>query len=293
MRKHAKQGTIDTLSRLVELKNEVHRWWDNLPADTFCKDPNPLSTVRRSDAHLKLEFCLVRMFTGRPFITPHPRPRANTSTPSSPNSPEPRTDYRSILIADCVDAALSIIDTCKLLRSTIGLARASYTEFSACRAALLVIVTQCLGERTERSREALREGVAMIKVMSAGGESARSEASLIEVFERAITRLDAAAATGEGNGGDGSGESEYARFKQWEMLWKQSISGSGGPVTPMPGIRGGPGLERTAGQAASPADWGLGSFPQALGEFSMFGPGFSPGPDGATGLGMDDLWMGL
>lgn len=142
-------------------------------------------------------------------------------------------------------------------------------------------------------REALREGVAMIKVMSAGGESARSEASLIEVFERAVARLDAAAAAGEGNGGDGSGESEYARFKQWEMLWKQSTPGIAGPVTPIPGTWGGPGLGRPAGQAASPTDWSLGSFPQALGEFSMFGPGFSPGPDGAAGSGLGDLWMGL
>lgn len=277
----------------MELKNEVHRWWDDLPTDTFCKDPTPHSTVRRSDAHLKLEFCLVRMFTGRPFITPHLRPRTSSSTPSSSSTPEPRTDSRSILIADCVDAALSIIDTCKLLRSTIGLARASYTEFSACRAALLVIVTQCLRERTERLREALREGVAMIKVMSAGGESARSEASLIEVFERAVARLDAAAAAdGEGRGEGGGRESEYARFKQWEMLWKQSTPSIGGPVTPMPGVWGGLALGRPAGHAASPTDWSLGSFPQALDEFSMFGPGFSPDPDGMVGSGLGNLWMG-
>lgn len=234
------------------------------------------------------------MFTGRPFITPQLRPRTNSSTPSSSNSPEPRTDSRSSLVSDCVEAALSIIDTCKLLRSTIGLARASYTEFSACRAALLVIVTQCLRERTERLREALREGVAMIKVMSAGGESARSEASLIEVFERAVARLDAAAAAdGEGGGADGgSGESEYARFKQWEILWKQSAPGLAGPVTPMPGTWGGPGLGRPVGQAASPTDWSLGSFPQALDEFLMFRPGFSPGPDGMADPGLGNLWMG-
>ncbi|KKF96351.1 putative transcriptional regulatory protein C3C7.04 [Ceratocystis platani] len=144
---------------------------------------------------------------------------------------------------DCIEAALGIIETCKALNKTIGLARASYTEFSACRAALLVIVTQCLQKRTDRLRDALREGMVMIKSMAAWGESARSEVSLLEVFECAVDKLDAAA-SGNGNGAASNGamtdeESGYERFKKWQMLWKQpssdaptttaSVMGGGGP----------------------------------------------------------------
>ncbi|SPN99868.1 related to C6 transcription factor (PrnA) [Cephalotrichum gorgonifer] len=225
LRTQTKQGAIDTLGRLVDLKNAVHGWWHSLPHDAFCKDPAPHSCVDRAGMHLKLEFCLVRMFTGRPFISPQAHPRNSSSSSSSSGSSsslaDRAADSRSILVSDCVAAALAVIDACKVLRGSVGLARASYTEFSACRAAVLVIVTQCLQERTEALRQSLRDGVAMIKIMSAGGESARSEASLIEVFERAILRLYAAAGVGS------SAESDYARFKQWEMLWK--ISGSPGP----------------------------------------------------------------
>ncbi|KAF2622010.1 hypothetical protein BU25DRAFT_463154 [Macroventuria anomochaeta] len=57
----------------------------------------------------------------------------------------------------------------------------------------------------------------MLKEMSAGCESARSEVSLIEAFERVIAKLDAAAA-------EGRADSEYSRFKKWEQLWKSDTS---------------------------------------------------------------------
>lgn len=159
--------------------------------------------------HLKLEYCLVRMLLGRPFLSLGRR-SSNSSTPS-------RT---SALVEDCVDAALTIIETCKAIRDSLKLARASYTEFSACRAALLVIITQCLqGTGKAELRQALTDGVSMIKMMSSGGESARSEASLIEFFERAVARLDAA----ELDVGLGSG---YAEFKSWEMMLQNEVGGS-------------------------------------------------------------------
>ncbi|VUC27960.1 unnamed protein product [Clonostachys rosea] len=314
-----KQGPGDTMNRLVELKNDLHKWWGGLPNEVFCKNPPPHAKPSRSDMHLKLEWCLVRMFTGRPFIFLRMPSRSSASSTSSPNdlphrssfsSSTRKLDSKSILVADCVEASLTVIDTCKLLRNTIGLARASYTEFSACRAALLVIITQCLQEKTERLRQCLRDGVSMIKLMSAGGESARSEASLIELFERAISRLDASF-----DNVASSSESDYARFKKWEMLWKNDSPGTtdtrGGPSmpeTPAPippplsNLFSGPGpFDRNTVPGMTPAtavDWNFASFPQTMDEFSsMFGhsgfgpsPGDMSNPNGLNGGG--HAWMG-
>lgn len=323
---HARHGAFDTLSRLVDLKNELHRWWNNLPDSVSPKGLSPPSSVNRPAIHLRLEHCLVRMFVGRPFIFLGVPSRSNASSSSSPaDAPQPsqsrvgssprKIDSRSILVADCVDAALTVIDTLKVLRNSMGLARGSYTEFSSCRAALLVIITQCLQGKTERLRQSLKDGVAMIKVMSSGGESAKSEASLIEVFERAIARLDASEDAPAGP------ESDYARFKKWEMLWKNdspsTSNNSGGqtalrsqPDTPGPmpppltnlagpwtdptGF-GGTGMTPTGVNTPSAAlgtmDWNFAAFPNTMDEFSsMFGQG--PDSMGGSGPGNTNMWMG-
>lgn len=133
---------------------------------------------------------------------------------------------RAALVTDCVEAALEIIDLCRLLRDEKGLARASFTEFSSCRAALLVILAQGLTKRTERLGAALEQGISLIKIMSMGVGSARSAVSVIEALERAIRRLELWSESHQSSLNGGSIESAYDRFKNWEMLWKT------GPVSP-------------------------------------------------------------
>lgn len=275
---------------------------------------------------------MVRVFAGRPFIFLRVANRGSSASASSSptdqppqqrthaNPPRSKTDARSVLVSDCVEAALAIIDTCKALQNGVGAARASYTEFSACRVALLVIITQCLQGKTERLRQSLKDGVGIIKALSAGGgESARSEASLIEVLERAIGRLDVQDDT----------SNPYARFKKWEMLWKSDASigsstqapgsstdgpangAQGSPVPgnvpfvpgtgPWTGARddpGGPAALAAASPswagpwtAASSMDWDFSSFPQTMDEFStMFSPDFGlPHPDN-PGSGGANMW---
>ncbi|KAL1887556.1 hypothetical protein Cpir12675_006504 [Ceratocystis pirilliformis] len=247
-----RQEAAEVFNRLIETKNDLHKWWDILPTNKFNKDFSGAISFTRSDAHLRLEYCLLRMYAGRPFVFPRGLGRYNNvaateaspstsgATPTSSASTS-KTHPRALLVTDCIEAALGIIETCKALDKTIGLARASYTEFSACRAALLVIVTQCLQKRTDRLRDALREGMVMIKSMAAWGESARSEVSLLEVFECAVDKLDTAA-SGNGNGAGSNGimtdeESGYERFKKWQMLWKQPSSGA--PTTTASAMGGG------------------------------------------------------
>jgi hypothetical protein len=220
LRRYSIQERSDKLSNLVDLHTALRKWWGALSNETIQREVSSHSSIFRSDMHLKLEYCLVRMFTGRPFIvSKQPSQNSQSASADLGNSPtrtstSATTNSRSILVADCVDAALSVIDTCQMLHNTIGLARGSYTEFSACRTALLVVITQCLVKKTESLNNALRHGMEMIKEMAASGESASSEVSLIEAFERAIARLAAA-----DDINDNARRSDYSTFKQWETLW--------------------------------------------------------------------------
>ncbi|KAH8169239.1 fungal specific transcription factor domain-containing protein [Sarocladium implicatum] len=358
LKSHTKHSALDPLNRLLDLRSELHRWRDALPDSIIQKSLTPSPTITRAGMHLRLEYSVVRMFAGRALIFLRLPTRSNPSASSSPadatqSSPTTRSskdnnssnnninpsgwtqasrnsESRNILVSDCVEAALDVINTCKTLRDTVGLARASYTEFSACRAAVLVITTQCLQERTARLRQALRDGVSMIKLMSTSGESARSEASLIEVFERAIARLDAAdGAASASASAMNNAETEYDRFKKWEMLWKNESSSPSGASTsrqernpnagsnPMPPqttgfwgldsapattastmpMQGGGSGNSAMNPAVAAMDWGFGSLPGMVDEFSaMLGYGFGPSPNSVGSQGpapaQHNTWMG-
>lgn len=221
LRNCPKHDVLEGLGRLHSLQSELLTWWACLPEDVVGSRLPSNSTVCRARVHLILEFYAVRMFIGRSFIRP-PLSDAHVESHPSPNSQESsqrtgsrRAKLRQDLVGDCVEAAMACIDTCRTIRATITLARASYTEFSALRAALLVVTAQCLWERTDRFRLALKDGISMLKEMSTSGRSAQSEYSLLEAFERVVSRIYAAS-----NGaGRAAGESDYGRFKQWEQLW--------------------------------------------------------------------------
>ncbi|KAL5342781.1 fungal-specific transcription factor domain-containing protein [Aspergillus crustosus] len=227
LRKSRKNQQQDCLERLLNLRKHLVDWWNTLPEVTDCRDLNPTGPLFRSNVHLKLDYCLTRIFLGRPFLFSSMKGFFSSTTfQISPiKTPSGVSKNRSTLVTDCVEAALEIIDLCRLLRDETGLARASFTEFSSCRAALLVILAQSLTKRTERLREALQKGMALIKIMSMGVGSARSAVSVIEALERAISRLEEYSAS-QGGSHSGSLESAYDRFKNWEMLWKT------GPISP-------------------------------------------------------------
>ncbi|PCG96189.1 Transcription factor [Penicillium occitanis (nom. inval.)] len=215
------------LENLLTQRRELIEWWSSLPEETSCRDLNPASPLFRCNVHLKLDYCLTRIFMGRPFLFSNVR---NGSLSSSQKTSASRSKLRNILVTDCVEAALEIIDLCRLLRDETGLARASYTEFSSCRAALLVILAQSLTKRTERLRNALTQGMGLIKIMSMGIGSARSAVTVIETLERAIRRLeDWSEIQGPAKDPQDSIDSGYERFKSWEMLWKT------GPISPATG----------------------------------------------------------
>ncbi|OQD61841.1 hypothetical protein PENPOL_c015G08210 [Penicillium polonicum] len=230
LRKYRKEQQQDCLERLLNFRKHLVDWWSTLPEEITCRDLNPAGPLFRANVHLKLDYCLTRVFIGRPFLFSNIKGIYQTPSQGPPYKGSAAlsglSKNRATLVTDCVEAALEIIDLCRLLRDETGLARASFTEFSSCRAALLVILAQGLTKRTERLGAALEQGISLIKIMSMGVGSARSAVSVIEALERAIRRLEAWSETQPDMSSGGAVESAYDRFKNWEMLWKA------GPISP-------------------------------------------------------------
>ncbi|KAH8672222.1 fungal-specific transcription factor [Ilyonectria robusta] len=211
------------VSRLVAKKGELTTWWQSLPPDAVDVNAQQNPTQFRSAMHLRLEYCLVRMFVGRPFLLKR-ETQDSTASPSVPeNSPGTNEEStrkpvssREELISDCIQAATEALDICQQLRSSgIGLARASYPEYSACRASLLVLIAYSIRNFSEKFRKSLCEGLDMIREMSAAGESARSEVSLIESLERALARLHAGARQHGSSHDQVHVVSDYEAFRNW------------------------------------------------------------------------------
>ncbi|KAJ5332540.1 uncharacterized protein N7506_006323 [Penicillium brevicompactum] len=211
------------ISRLVTRKVTLTNWWNSLSKDAV--DGDSQGKHVRSIMHLRLEYCLVRMFVGRQFLLKQDTPTSNTSSPANADLVDDgnsritdgaQKSGREDLIDDCIQAATEALEICQQVRdSGIGLARASYIEYSSCRASLLVLIAYSIQNFSERFRKALCGGLDMIREMSAAGESARSEVSLIESLERALARLH----TGLQSSHPGSAQSlpisDYEAFKNW------------------------------------------------------------------------------
>ncbi|KAF5572415.1 fungal specific transcription factor [Fusarium pseudoanthophilum] len=225
LRNCRKREIVTIVSRLVAKKDGLTTWWQSLPPDTISANEQPTMTQSRSAMHLRLDYCLVRMFVGRPFLLK----KDTKDTATSPSVPEssPGTNERSAsklvtsreeLISDCIKAATEALDICQQLRSSgMGLARASYSEYSACRASLLVLIAYSIRNLSDQFRKSLCDGLDMIREMSAVGESARSEIALIESLERALARLHAGTRPNDASSSQDQtySDSAYEAFRSW------------------------------------------------------------------------------
>lgn len=232
LRKCQKSELPSILSRVLELKGEMKKWWDSLS----------VGSATRPSLHLRLEYCLVRMFVGRPFlfsragagITPSAAseggtgPQQPSTTPGNKSGSEnnPRPSRKSSLVDDCVQGALEAIEIGRSLReSGIGVAKSSYIEYSSCRASLLVLIAYCIQNQTDEHYHSLEKGLEIIREMSATGDSARYEVLLIETLEHAIKRLHFF--SGEQQTQEATGQESttgYDSFKQWSSSWKTNIA---------------------------------------------------------------------
>jgi hypothetical protein len=124
---------------------------------------------------------------------------------------------------------MRVIELCQLLQDTVGLARVSYTEFSACRIALLALIAHSLQDSTSRIANALSQGMGLIRQMCVGLESARSEVAVIEALERARQRLSNNVSTGQN--ASAWSATGYDQFNEWARIWRDPSARSGIDVT--------------------------------------------------------------
>lgn len=203
------------LEELMRHSQSLKEWWSSLSTESYCRDLDPKKSTFRSNVHLALTFLLTQVFMGRPFLFSYNK----VATPIDQFPRSKSSNSLSILRSDCVSAAEDILDLCQLLKDNIGLARTSYTEFSSCRAALLAILAHSLTEGSERLRNALTNGMKLMRLMASGLDSAKSDLSVIETLERAVSRLDARSGSQAVNNDSGQ-PTGYEAYKSWAQLLK-------------------------------------------------------------------------
>ncbi|KAI9930804.1 hypothetical protein MW887_011562 [Aspergillus wentii] len=248
------------LDKLTTIRSRLRAWWSSLPSRTHCRDLNPDGPLFRCNVHLELNYTTATIYMGRPFIFSH---QSGEESPSSTRS-DPMTDLR----VDSLNAAIRAIELCQLLQNSGGLARVSYTEFNACRAALLALIAHGLNEATDAISTSLTQGMSLIRQMCVGLESARSEVAVIEALERARQRLNSRSQT-ENTVTEASG---YDQFRQWARLWQSE------PVTSTPD------LELQTDTTVPSFDGFFSSFPNELNAFAAI-----PGSEENLSLGSN--WM--
>lgn len=159
---------------------------------------------------------------GRPFIFNSRNHDASLNASSTQKIQDSSKLQRSELVNDCIQGALDILATLQSLATNTGLCRASYTEFSSARAALLVILAESLNSgMSAELQDGLNRGMNLIRQM-VGGTSSQSEISYIESIEAAIRQLASNADAGNQEPFTAlSSTSAYARFKDWTKSMKK------------------------------------------------------------------------
>lgn len=230
LHKRQKPEIPGVVRRLIAKRDELNKWWESLSFKT--KDSS------RSNIHLQLECCLVRMFIGRPFlssldtsgVTPDTStadwtgqrtsrsPRGGSALPEGPS----RKPSPSALVEDCVQAAMQVVDLCQLLRDNgAGLAKASYVEYSSCRASLLVLIAYSIRSQTIQCYNNLQKGLEIIREMSDSGDSAKCEVQLLEILDRAVQRLHYLSVKMQtSQPTDTRTQIGYDDFRKWGEMWK-------------------------------------------------------------------------
>lgn len=198
------------------MKQSLSDYWLSLPDSVHCKDIAPTGPLFRVNVHLALTYHLIYIFMGRTFIF----------SPTSPFGESVAwSEVREVLVSSCVQSALAIVSLCQLLQNEIGLARASYTEFTSCRSALLVILARRIQTDNPELVDASEKGMQLINFMSVGLYSAAAEKAGIKAMGAAVQRLNRRA-TRQNVEGTENASSAYNQFQHWAKLWKGNMDRS-------------------------------------------------------------------
>ncbi|KAI5368234.1 hypothetical protein Slin14017_G032700 [Septoria linicola] len=210
--------------RLLQVKSQYLEWWNG------AQIPELAITIQsRAMAHLHLHKHMNLVFVGRPFLLN--KAKASSAANHKAGSRAHLNERWSELAEDALQSAEQIITIEQRLHDSIGLAKASWTEFSSCRAAVLVLLAQCLHESSQHTRDLLERGMNLIRYMSSANASTRSEASLMNSLETAIRHLDAQ----RGQKASEEVAETLSNFKKWATRFQGETPDPGeGLFDPLP-----------------------------------------------------------
>jgi hypothetical protein len=265
------------LRQLAATRDELISWWDSLSTETYCRDLTVTGPFFRCNIHLEIYFKTTLIYMGRPFIISQVSSGMLDSVDSARTHGIP--DIVNILRHDSLHAALRVVELCQLLQDTVGLARVSYTEFNGCRVALLALIAHSINGPSSSISRTLNQGMALIRQICTGLESAQSEIAVIEALERASQRLQNHSVAEQ----SGSTESTtgYGQFREWTKLWRGDLL-EGGDVDVSSGQD--ISFDPRSPNSIPSFDGFFSSFPNELSEFTAI-----PGLDFNLPLGQD--WL--
>lgn len=216
-----------SFEKLYFTQQQYTSWWKSLPGMSTLP-----SLPSRALVHVHLSYLLNNVFLGRLFVFPHARKQVvvhQDKSQATQNS-NIRLGPRSLTLAlEAVRSAQEIIGLCQILHDTLGLARASYTEFSTCRAAVLTLLARkmAIGSSQEEGQcshfeleHSLTQGIDLVRVMACANVSAQSEVSLMVSLDTAIRSLDAKRNTNEPQYTEKTLDSRtepYEQFTSWAL----------------------------------------------------------------------------
>jgi hypothetical protein len=217
---------------LFGLHQQHHRWWQSL--SEVSKLPTSLS---RANVHIHLCYHLNVVFLGRSFVFTHAK-RHSTSSQVVPHRRHDTTNglqsKSQTLAQAAVQSARAIVDLCQTLHNSLGLARASYTEFSSCRAAIMTLLAHNLDmittdDTVQTSRglvnESLVQGMALIRLMASANISAQSEVSVLASLDDAIKQLASKRSADNPAGAETSSEIRpYDDLASWALGLRNQAS---------------------------------------------------------------------
>lgn len=195
--------------RLWQTYDDLRLWWSAHPLGIGYS-----GVLDRPTLHLQLSFHLNVVFIGRSFVF-----STRTTSPQCAADNHSTANSSTHLLQHAIDSAHQIIDICREADSTIGLARASYVEFSSCRAAVLLLLAHRLNQENAAEREKVAVGIQLMRNMTWTNISAKSETSVIVAIDEAIKRSNTA--TDASQDAAQSAQSPYASFLQWATEKRQ------------------------------------------------------------------------
>ncbi|OKP02900.1 hypothetical protein PENSUB_6972 [Penicillium subrubescens] len=265
------------LRHLAATRDRLSSWWDSLATEIYCRDLAATGPLFRCNVHLEIYYNTTLIYMGRPFIISQVSSGLLDSADGA--TPHEVPDIVNILRRDSLHAALRVVEICQLLQDTVGLARVSYTEFNGCRVALLALIAHSVNGPSSSISKTLNQGMALIRQICTGLESAQSEIAVIEALEQARQRLHNHSVAEQ----SGSTESAtgYNQFREWTKLWRGDPL-EGGGADALNGLD--MSFEQRSPNTVPSFDGFFSSFPNELSEFTAI-----PGLDFSMSLGQE--WL--